>query len=155
MAHYRWLKALLLLILPLACSAPARSADGSTGLYLPFLARPPLVSVAFASTINRGTGELLDPGTNFPVGLDLLWVSARLQGYAGRTLRLDLTFPDGETLAGNERQVTDNDFRYTIAYCITTAGTCEFGREPLPAGPYSARVFVDGQQVCQAMATIH
>ncbi len=154
MAHYYRISALLLLILPLAFIAPARSQDDSTRVYLPFLARPPLVGVTFASAVNRNTGELLDPGTDFAAGLDLLWVSARLQGYAGRTLRLDLTFPDGETLAGNDRQVTSNDFRYTIAYCVTTAGTCDFGRLPLPAGLYTARVFVGGQQVYEAAATI-
>lgn len=154
MAHYHRISALLLLILPLAFIAPARSQDDTTRLYLPFLARAPLVGVTFASAVNRNTGELLDPGTDFAAGLDLLWVSARLEGFAGRTLRLDLTFPDGEALAGSDRQITSNDFRYTIAYCITTAGTCDFGRLPLPAGLYTARVFVDGQQVYQAVATI-
>lgn len=154
MVHYYRISALLLLILPLAFIAPARSQDDSTRVYLPFLARPPLVGITFASTINRNTGELLDPGTDFAAGLDLLWVSARLQGYAGQTLRLDLTFPDGEALAGNDRQVTSNDFRYTVAYCITTAETCASGRLTLPAGLYTARVFVDGQQVYEATATI-
>lgn len=154
MSRYRRLGALLLLMLPLAFIAPARSQGNSTPVYLPFLSRPPVVSVTFAANFNRDTGELIDPGTEFASGIDLLYVSVQLQGYTGRLARLDFAFPDGQTLTGSSRTVTGNDFRFTTAYCITTAFTCERGREPLPTGPYTARVFVDGQQVFEAVATI-
>ncbi|MCX7789572.1 MAG: hypothetical protein N2378_02945 [Chloroflexaceae bacterium] len=154
MARYRRISALLLLIMPLAFIGPARSQSASTLVYLPLIARSPIVSVTFASNANQETGELLDPRTEFAAGLDLLWVSVRLEGYAGRVMRLDFTYADGETLAGSNRSITNNDFRYTTAYCITTAFTCDRGRVALPAGPYTARVFVDGQQVYEATATI-
>lgn len=69
-------------------------------------------------------------------------------------MRLDFTFPNGESLSGSSRTIAGLDFRFTTAYCLTTAFTCDSGRVPLPSGPYTARVFVDGQQVSEAVATI-
>ncbi len=147
---------LLILALPLVVgSAPARGQSDTTRVYMPLLARPPIITVQFAADANRESGELLNPATEFDVGLDLLWVSARLEGYAtGRLMRLDLTFPDGESLTGSSRTITGQDFRYTTAYCLTTAFTCDSGRVTLPSGAYTARVFVDGQQVSEAVAII-
>lgn len=46
MAPYRRIGApLLILILALACSAPARGQSNTTQVYLPVLARPPIVTV--------------------------------------------------------------------------------------------------------------
>ncbi len=156
MVPYRRIGApLLILILALVCSAPARGQPNTTQVYLPVLARPPIVTVQFAATANRETGELLNPATEFDAGLDLLWVSVRLEGYSpGRLMRLDFTYPNGESLSGSSRTITGLDFRFTTAYCLTTAFTCDSGRVPLPSGPYTARVFVDGQQVSEAVATI-
>ncbi|MFQ3661513.1 MAG: hypothetical protein SNJ69_03860 [Chloroflexaceae bacterium] len=155
MVRYRRAGVLLvILVLLLVCNAPARGQSVTTRVYLPLLASPPIVTIQFAADANRETGELLNPTTEFDVGLDLLWVSTRLQGYTRRQMRLDFTFPDGNTLTGSTRTVLDQDFRYTTAYCLTTAFTCERGRQTLPSGPYTARVFVDGQQVAEAVAII-
>ncbi len=146
---------LLILALPLVYSASARGQSDTTRVYLPLLARPPIITVQFAANANRETGELINPATEFDVGLDLLWVSVRLEGYApGRLMRLDFTFPNGGNLTGSSRTITGQDFRYTTAYCLTTAFTCDSGRITLPSGPYTARVFVDGRQVSEAVATI-
>lgn len=146
---------------PIARSAvaprPAQATLAQTldqQLYLPLLTRAPLASVEFAAEVDPETGVPIAPTTSFDVGLDLLWVSVRFEGYAGRSMRLDFTYADNETLVGQTRIVEGDDFRFTTAYCITTAFTCERGRLVLPAGPYTVRVFIDGVQVQEAVATI-
>ncbi len=123
-------------------------------LYLPLLARAPLASIEFASEVDPETGVPIAPTASFNAGLDLLWVSVRLEGYAGRSMRLDFTYADDETLVGRTRTVEGDDYRFTTAYCITTAFSCERGRLVLPVGQYTARVFIDGVQVQEAVATI-
>ncbi len=123
-------------------------------LYLPLLARAPLASIEFADEVDPETGVPIASRSVFDAGLDLLWVSVRLEGYAGRSMRLDFTYADNETLVGQTRPVEGDDYRFTTAYCITTAFTCERGRLVLPVGRYTARVFIDGVQVQEAVATI-
>lgn len=123
-------------------------------VYLPLLARAPLASIEFADEVDPETGVPIAPRASFGVGLDLLWVSVRLEGYAGRSMRLDFTYADAETLVGQTRPVEGDDYRFTTAYCITTAFTCDRGRLVLPAGLYTARVSIDGVQVQEAVATI-
>lgn len=133
---------------------PALAQDLDQQLYLPLVVRAPVTIVEFAATVDLETGEPINPATDFDAGLDLLWVSVRLQGYAGRSMRLDFAYADGETLTGRPRSVDGDEFRFTTAYCITTDFTCDSGRLPLPVGDYTARVFIDGLQVHEAVATI-
>lgn len=142
-----------------ALAAPAQAAalaqtPPDQRLYLPLLAISPVVTIEFAASANQDTGELIDPNTNFASGLDLLYVSARIDGAEDRKFRLDFVFASGQLLEGDEQTVFTNSYRYTTAYCISTARTCSTGRRPLPAGTYIARIYLDGVLYKEAQAFI-
>lgn len=140
----RALPALVATIVLAALLGPARArAQGDGPLYLPLVARPAVATLAFATGVNPESGEPIAPGTAFPGGTDLIYVAVRLEGYAGRSYRVDFAAPDGQKVTGASRSILSNDFRAAPSYCFTTS-TCELDRSPLPGGVYTVELFVDG-----------
>lgn len=137
-----------LLLIALALLAPAATEAQpvrTPQAYLPLLARPGGVTLEFATGVVSTTLEPIGATTTFPLGTDYIYVTYVIEGLQGSQYRLDFTYADGETLTGDTGTVTSNRFRDWNAYCITTSGTCSFGRVQLDPGPYIARIFINGQ----------
>lgn len=152
----------LILILLLALLTPTVTAsaqgdtpaEGRSVVYLPSIQIAPAAMIEFATEINRATDEPANPAERFTQGLDLIYVAWRMQGFQGHQYRLDFTIADGRTVSGSTRTATSNDYRDWTAFCLTTAGSCESGRIPLPAGRYTAQLFIDGQLYSEREAVI-
>lgn len=131
-------------------SAPAQDRFYA---YLPLVERQVVATIEFAAGVNSETLEPIGPSESFASGIDLIYVAWRLEGFQNRQYRMDFTVPDGQTLTGTTRTAMSNDLRAFEAYCITTI-TCDSGRRQLPAGTYTARLYIDGQLFGERRATI-
>lgn len=146
----------LLLLTPTLASygQETRPTQANTVVYLPTIETPALASIRFASGVDEPTGEPIDPTTSFSLGLDLMYVVYGIYGMQGRQYRLDFTYADGETLAGETYTVPSSHYQTWDAYCLTRVGSCSAGRDVLPVGPYTARLYIDGNLFAEAQATI-
>lgn len=141
--------------LPAQTSSVGVDQAQSIVTYIPLLATPIQVSpLQFATTIDKN--RPINPATTFSADTDILFVTTLIEGAQGLSYRIEWTFPpdanpsgliDSDTLAAAEVP-----FAYRI--CPISPETRECTGDPLRAGTYDVKFFIDGILYQQAVATI-
>lgn len=135
---------------PVASPAPV---DAPYQVFLPYLSTPQSAVLRFGTGMRADSDLLTGVADQFAYGVDLLYVQAEMRGIADQPFQLDLVFPDGDRIEGLPYAPYTPDFLETRAYCYAFF-SCSGNRAPLPAGRYTAELYLNGRLWTTATATI-